>query len=119
MQTNHLSRRDFLAGTSAAMGAMALPNILWSQSPNEKLNLAFIGVGGRGLANLNTITRASNENIVALCDVDATSLGKAKERFPKAGLTRISESSMRKPRTLMRSSSARPNIPTPTPRCPR
>jgi predicted dehydrogenase len=84
MSSYQLSRRDFLAGAALAAGAMAMPSRLWSQSPNEKLNLAFIGVGGRGLANLNSITRAGNDNIVALCDVDAAALGKAGERFPKA-----------------------------------
>lgn len=82
--STHLSRRDFLASAGVAVGAAAMPSLLFSQSPNEKLNLAFIGVGGRGLANLNTITRAGSDNVVAICDVNATSLGKAKERFPKA-----------------------------------
>ena len=50
-------------------------------SPNEKLNLAFIGIGGRGAANLNAL---SGENIVALCDVDDRRAGKTYERFPKA-----------------------------------
>lgn len=84
MNSYQISRRDFLAGASAAAGAMAMPSLLWSQSPNEKLNLAFIGVGGRGGANLNTITKAGNDNVVALCDVDADALGRAAERFPKA-----------------------------------
>ena len=35
--------------------------------PNERLNIACIGVGGRGSANVNGV---SGENIVALCDVD-------------------------------------------------
>ena len=84
MNSYQISRRDFLAGASAAAGAMAMPSLLWSQSPNEKLNLAFIGVGGRGGANLNTITKAGNDNVVALCDVDANALARAAERFPKA-----------------------------------
>ena len=52
-----------------------------SKSPNEKLNLAVIGVGGRGAANLNGV---AGENIVALCDVDDERAGKAYEDFPKA-----------------------------------
>jgi hypothetical protein len=39
-----------------------------ASSPNEKLNIAVIGRGGQGAANLN---RASGENIAAPCDVDA------------------------------------------------
>jgi predicted dehydrogenase len=82
--TTQFSRRDFLAGASGVAGAMAFPSVLWAKSPNEKLNLAFIGVGGRGQANLNTITSAGNDNVVAICDVNGSSLGKAKERFPQA-----------------------------------
>jgi predicted dehydrogenase len=36
-------------------------------SPNEKLNIAIIGAGGRGASNLAGV---AGENIVALCDVD-------------------------------------------------
>jgi predicted dehydrogenase len=45
------------------------------------LNVAVIGVAGRGGANLNGV---STENIVALCDVDANRLAGASKRFPKA-----------------------------------
>jgi predicted dehydrogenase len=50
-------------------------------SPNDKLNLALIGLGGRGADNLNSL---ASENIVALCDVDDRRAGNAYERFPKA-----------------------------------
>lgn len=50
-------------------------------SPNEKLNLACIGVGGRGAANLDAV---KGENIVALCDVDEKRAGGAFQRFPRA-----------------------------------
>ena len=78
------NRRAFLksAGTIGA-GLTILPSGLLSaaRSPNDKLNIAVIGVGGRGGANLNGV---KGENIVALCDVDANTLAKAAQRFPKA-----------------------------------
>ena len=80
-----INRREALK-TAAALGAG-----FWiggsqqaaadSRSPNEKLNLAVIGVGGRGAANLGGVAR---ENIVALCDVDDLRSGKAYEKFPQA-----------------------------------
>lgn len=80
-----ITRRDFLVqGAVAGAAAMAAPAFLRAASPNERLNLAFIGVGGRGGANLNTITSAGMDNVVALCDVNARNLGKASERFPQA-----------------------------------
>ena len=84
--TNQLTRRDMLR-TSAAVGAG-----LWigssseakdEKSPNEKLNLAFIGIGGRGRDNLRALSREA-VNIVALCDVDDKRAGKAYEQHPKA-----------------------------------
>lgn len=50
-------------------------------SPNEKLNIAIIGVGGRGRRNMEAM---KDENIVALCDVNEHELAAASERFPKA-----------------------------------
>lgn len=37
-------------------------------SPTDKLNLAAVGIGGMGHANINNVK--GTENIVALCDVD-------------------------------------------------
>jgi len=50
-------------------------------SPNEKLNIAGIGIGGRGAANVNGV---AGENIVALCDVDENRSAATFKRFPKA-----------------------------------
>jgi len=51
-------------------------------SPNEKLNVAFVGCGGRGVANIEPI--AGSENVVALCDVDERRASAMFKRFPKA-----------------------------------
>ncbi len=50
-----------------------------ADSPNEKLNLAFIGVGGRGEANLKEL---HSQNIVAFVDVDEERGGKSFESYP-------------------------------------
>jgi predicted dehydrogenase len=50
------------------------------KSPNEKLNIACIGVGNRGAANLRAV---EEENIVALCDVDERMARRAREVFPR------------------------------------
>src|SRR5438105_3601602 len=81
-----VTRRQFLR-TSAAAGAMALCLKAPAQGrpgrigPNEKLNLAIIGVGGRGADNLKEV---SGENIVALCDVNERNLDEAAQKYPKA-----------------------------------
>jgi len=52
-----------------------------SKSPNEKLNIAAVGIGGQGAQDLQQL---SSENIVALCDVDAAHAGKVFEKYSKA-----------------------------------
>ncbi len=82
--SSQIKRRTFLKN-SAAVGAglvVLKSGILKAgQSPNEKLNIAVIGVRGRGGSNLKGV---SGENIVALCDVNAKNLAAAAKDFPKA-----------------------------------
>lgn len=81
-----LTRRRFLRGTGVALAASTLvrPGILRAStgSPNEKLNVGFVGVGGRGGANLNGLS--GGNNVVALCDVDLRRASGAFGRFPQA-----------------------------------
>ena len=79
-----MTRREMMRTTAlggfgfwvARSGVLAQGN-----SANEKLNIAIVGVAGRGRANTDQFIR---ENIVALCDVDDNYLGVAAKRFPKA-----------------------------------
>ncbi len=84
------SRRHFLKSSSlATAGMVAAPAFLraqQSQSPAGKLNIACIGVGGKGRGD--TAEAGKYGNIVALCDVDLAD-PKAQESiaaFPKAKL---------------------------------
>ncbi len=79
-----MQRRDFLKTTGTIGAGVWLgvtPGTGRAESPNEKLNLAAIGVGGRGAQNLEGIGK---QNIVAICDVDDVRAGKAYEQFPAA-----------------------------------
>src|SRR5258708_769779 len=79
---HRLDRRGFLRTTGAlAAGTLAAPAILRGRDLNSRLNIAIIGVGGRGAANLEAVV---SENIVALCDVYEPALTKAAQRFPHA-----------------------------------
>jgi len=82
---NHrTTRREFLkqaAGAGVGLWAITRSARAQTKSPNEKLNIACIGVGGRGWDNVNGV---SSENIVALCDVDENNLNKAAEKFTGA-----------------------------------
>jgi predicted dehydrogenase len=83
MKSQNASRRDFLK-TSAVVGAgywLGTSSVVRAVSPNEKLNVACIGVGGRGSANVGGV---GGENIVAMCDVDEQKAGKRFQQFDKA-----------------------------------
>jgi len=48
---NYFNRRSFLKSSALFAGATLIsPNLLSCQNPNSKLNIAVIGVGGRGRA---------------------------------------------------------------------
>jgi predicted dehydrogenase len=53
-------------------------------APSNKLNVALIGVWGRGLAHYDSI---AEENVVALCDINEARFPDALKRFPVPRLT--------------------------------
>ena len=80
----YMKRRTFLKRSAVAgAGLVALKSgiLKAGRSPNEKLNIAIVGVGGRGGSNMNNV---KSENIVALCDVNDKALAAAAKRFPGA-----------------------------------
>ena len=76
-------RRNFVKSGGVVLGsALTFPNILACKNLNSRLNIALIGVGGRGIQNWQPVI--NSENIVAMCDVD--------DRWASKALTRIKES---------------------------
>jgi predicted dehydrogenase len=79
-----LNRRDFLKSvvrTGSGLVILSNSRLVRGTEANEKLNIAGIGVGGRGAADVNG---AASENIVALCDVDEKHAAQTFERYPEA-----------------------------------
>jgi predicted dehydrogenase len=77
-------RRDLLksAATSAAGLTILKSGTLRGQNaPSNKLNVALVGVWGRGTAHYNSLIR---ENVVALCDINDQRTKEALQIFPKA-----------------------------------
>jgi predicted dehydrogenase len=71
--TTTISRRSFIGTSAVALaGFTIVPSHavagLGHTAPSDKLNVAGIGIGGRGGSVIANI--AKTENIVALCDVD-------------------------------------------------
>ena len=78
---SRISRRTFLHTAAAASGVLGFPAILRCASPNSLLNIAVIGCGGRGGADM---AQMMTENIVALCDVNSKNLDVASVKAPNA-----------------------------------
>ncbi len=78
-----LSRRNFLQTTSLATGAIVfgVPTLLRAKNLNSKLNIASIGVMGKGKSDTDC---CAGENIVALCDVDSARCAEQLKKYPNA-----------------------------------
>jgi len=80
-----ISRRQFIYYSAMAASAAALRGYARPSprrvSPNDKLNIAGIGAGGKGSGDLRC---CSSENIVALCDVNEASAAATRQKFPNA-----------------------------------
>jgi predicted dehydrogenase len=78
------NRRQFLKGTLAGVGFWAAGGVSLadSKSPNEKLNIACIGVGGKGSSDCDQA--GGQGNIVAICDIDEQHLEAKAQKFPQA-----------------------------------
>jgi predicted dehydrogenase len=85
LENRNLSRRQFLAAAGAVTTFMAVPaqvlGLGGATSPNNKLNIAGIGIGGQGGEDIKEV---SAENIVALCDVDEDHAAHTFKKYPDA-----------------------------------
>lgn len=82
--TRHTHRRSFLKTVAAA--GIAAPfvqtGMAQAMGANKSVNIACIGVGGKGQSDMQETS--AGQNIVAICDIDEQRLAKAGEAFPKA-----------------------------------
>ncbi len=89
MAHDGVSRRHFfygslLAGAVPAAGFGSQPSLkaLGYKSPNEKLNIASVGAGGKAASDI--LACAATENIAALCDVDDNRAARIYKQFESA-----------------------------------
>src|SRR4051794_4379768 len=83
---HNLNRRQFLRASAFTGSAfMVLPaavlGLRAGTSPNGKVNIAGIGIGGQGASDLSNM---ETENIVALCDVDQNHAAHVFKKYPQA-----------------------------------
>jgi predicted dehydrogenase len=92
--TNRSSRREFVKRTATAVaGAFVLPAILPSTvfgmgrrvAPSDRIVIGSIGTGSQGMSNMRDFLKLKDAvQYVAVCDVDALRLTKAKETVDTA-----------------------------------
>ncbi|MBI4606233.1 MAG: Gfo/Idh/MocA family oxidoreductase, partial [Planctomycetes bacterium] len=81
-----MSRRRFLKHAGAGLAAIQIgpAHLLGGPqgaAPSDKLDVACVGIGGRGRASVDA---CAGHNIVALCDVDDRQVGDAYAKHPQA-----------------------------------
>ena len=89
-QSRILTRRRFLSGTAATFaGVVGAPYILRAAPAPQKLNVAFVGTGGRAGNHVGDLLDPQKKfrdsvNCVAYSDVDTNAHGHIKELAPNA-----------------------------------
>mgnify|MGYP002789572631 FL=1 len=82
------SRRKFIRDAAmASAGFFIIPRHVLGRgfiAPSDKLNIAGIGIGGKGTSDLAEFAKSPYVNIVALCDVDDREAKTSRNSFPKA-----------------------------------
>ncbi len=85
MKEKKVTRRGFMSAAAGVAAFTLVPRHVLagagSAAPSEKINIAGVGIGGQGGADLREL---SSQNIVALCDVDWRYAAGAFKRYPQA-----------------------------------
>lgn len=82
------SRRKFIRNAAlAGAGFFIVPRHVLGRgfvAPSDKLNIAGIGVGGKGASDLGEFAKSPFVNIAALCDVDDREAAGSRKKYEKA-----------------------------------
>ena len=79
-----MKRRNFIKCSSIASLGLAMSPSL-SVAQNDKVNIGFIGVGGRGRSHLRNLLLRKDINVSAICDIDPEANDKALKMISDAG----------------------------------
>lgn len=82
---NKLTRRAFIKNTTGVAIALGIPTIIPASAfgANEKVQVAVLGVNGRGQDHIKGFQRQPNAQVVTLCDPDKTILQTRADEFEK------------------------------------
>ncbi len=83
MASRNIDRRTFAKASAAALAISTATTSSSSAAANERVRVAFSGVGNRGNQVLDAFVAQPDIEIVAICDVDQSHLAKTNARLKK------------------------------------
>ena len=85
MKKARLTRRDFIKNTTGAAMVLGFPSIIPSTAfgANDKVQVAVLGVNGRGTDHIKGFQKQENAQVVCLCDPDKIILQTRADEFEK------------------------------------
>ena len=88
LSSSNLNRRTFIKSAAfTGLGIAVAPGLAFGKTAkNDKVNIAFIGVGGRGRSHLRNILNREDVVVTAICDIDPTAIEKTQNMLVQAGL---------------------------------
>lgn len=80
MSDTKLDRRNFLAATAGSAAALTgAPAVLAQRNPNDRIGVAMIGVGTRGIYLLEQVQECPNTEIRLICDLYDSNIQRAQK----------------------------------------
>lgn len=82
-----MNRKDFIKNAGLATASLAVLPVAhgFATGAKEKVRIAVIGTGARGLNHLSLLLRRNDVDLVAICDVEERALNEAKAVVSKSG----------------------------------
>ncbi len=80
------TRRTFLKsiGSFGVAAPAVMPRLVRAAPANSRVRHASIGANGMAWSDITSLTKSEHLDLVAVCDVDKSRMGKAKKKFPDA-----------------------------------
>ena len=94
---SEVNRRVFLAAAGSGVASLAAAGTTRAAGPNDRINIAVIGINGRGQSHINAFANHKDTRVVALCDVDTRLFDRSVKKVEKAsGTAPKTETDLRK-----------------------
>lgn len=80
--TPSFGRREFLKRSAVASAALGFPAVVRAANLNSKVQVAAVGVDGKGYSDVHTIAQHEKVKFVGFCDIDTRNFAKVDKVAP-------------------------------------